>query len=402
MGQAGTWRNGELSAILIAQDLELAAEFCQAAGKARAFQIVAELKKYPTEQTLEIRLRQLRPDVVLVDVASDFDQAAKLLRFLSSVQPAVHVIGLHHSGDPDIILQTLQLGASEFFHEPFDPAVQRDAAAGILRLRGADSSEEAAAGKILGFSSAKPGSGASMLACQTAVALGHLTGGRILLADLDLAGGTVGFYLKVKHVHSMLDVMERCEYLDPAVWATLTTDRCGLDVLPAPSVPHDSPREADRLRAVLEQARRLYDWVILDLPSIFHQLSLLVLAETDSAFLVSTPELPSLHLARKAVALLGQLGIDGDRLKVLVNRLGKGDGMGMSDLEQIFNRRVFSCFPNDYSSLHKVVTLGEPLPADCGLGKAIGEFAGLLAGPVKNERRRAGFLMGRDPALAET
>ncbi len=402
MGQAGTWRNGELSAVLIAPDRELASEFCHAAGEARAFQILADLKRYPTEQTLEIRLRQLRPDVVLVDVASDFDQASGLLRFLSSFQPAVHVIGLHHSGDPDIILQTLQLGASEFFHAPFEPAVQRDAAAGILRLRRTDSTEAAAAGKILGFASAKPGSGASVLACQTALALGDVAGQRVLLADLDLAGGTVGFYLKVKHVHSMLDAMERYEYLDPAVWATLTTDRYGLDVLPAPAVPHDTPREADRLRAVLDQARRLYDWVILDLPSIFHQVSLLTLAETDSAFLVSTPELPSLHLARKAVALLGQLGIGGERLKVLVNRLGKGDGMGTSDLEQIFNRPVFSCFPDDYSSLHKVVTLGEPLPADCGLGKAVGEFTGRLLGPVKSERRRIGLRLDPNPALAET
>mgnify|MGYP003345584968 CR=1 FL=1 len=41
--------------------------------------IVAELKKYPSEQTLEIRLRQLRPDAVLIDLASNFETAAGLV-----------------------------------------------------------------------------------------------------------------------------------------------------------------------------------------------------------------------------------------------------------------------------------------------------------------------------------
>jgi Flp pilus assembly CpaE family ATPase len=153
---------------------------------------------------------------------------------------------------------------------------------------------------------------------------------------------------------------------------------------------------------VLDQSRHLYDWVLLDLPSIFHPVSLTALVECESAFLVSTAELPSLHLARKAVTLLAQLGIGKERLKVLVNQVGRGDGMSGSDLEKIFGCAVHSCFPNDYSSLHKVVALGEPLAPQSTLGRAVGEFAGRVAGLARSEKGRAGIVLSSDPAFAGT
>ena len=60
-----------LNALLIAPDRELAEQFLHVAAATRTFQIVADLKKYPPAQTLEIRLRQFQPEVVLVDVGTD-------------------------------------------------------------------------------------------------------------------------------------------------------------------------------------------------------------------------------------------------------------------------------------------------------------------------------------------
>jgi hypothetical protein len=76
--------------------------------------------------------------------------------------------------------------------------------------------------------------------------------------------------------------------------------------------------------------------------------------------------------------------------------------MSGSDLEKIFGCAVHSSFPSDYSSLHKVVTLGEALAPDSNLGKAVGEFAGRLAGLARSEKRRAGIVFNSDPAFAGT
>jgi pilus assembly protein CpaE len=402
MNLLGKRRSSELAAVLIAPGRDLADQFSLTLAESRSFQILADLKKYPAPQALEIRLRQLKPEVVLLDLSTNVEAAGELIRFMTSFRPAVHVIGLHRSNDPEVALHALRLGASEFLFAPFDPAVQREAVAGIQRLRKPESGTDTEPSRLVAFSSAKPGSGASTLACQTALVLRQVTGQRVLLVDVDLTGGTVAFYLRLKHSHSLLNVLETSEHLEAAHWASLTADCRGVDVLPAPGVPRDAVVDPDRFRQFLEQMRRIYDWVILDLPAIFNRVSLLALAECDCTFLVSTPELPSLHLARKAVNLLAQLGIGKDRLKVLVNRVSKGGGMSGADLEKIFNCPVQRCFPNDYVSLHRVVAMGEPLNGCSSLGKAIEDFAGRLAGTARSEKRGARLLLDASPAFAGT
>ena len=62
---------------MIAPDRELARQFEESAMATRGFQILADLKSYPSQQTLDIRLRQLQPEVVLLDLATDLEQAAR-------------------------------------------------------------------------------------------------------------------------------------------------------------------------------------------------------------------------------------------------------------------------------------------------------------------------------------
>ncbi|MEO7145150.1 MAG: hypothetical protein ABI165_16760, partial [Bryobacteraceae bacterium] len=346
-------------------------------------------------QTLEIRVRQLNPDIVLLDLASSPDTAADLIRFVTSLKPPVHVVGLHRTKDSDAILKSLRAGASEFLYAPFDLAIQQEAITRLRRLVKPEVSAPAESGNVAVFSSAKPGSGASTLATQTAFALKRLTGKRILLADFDLMGGTIGFYLKVSHSYSLIDALQHAEHLDTALWSSLAVHCGGVDILPAPGAPYAEPVDGSRLSLVLNYAQRFYDWVIVDLPAIFYRMSLMTISESDRVFLVSTSELPSLHLARKAINLLGQLGFPKERFQIVVNRVNKRDGIGAADMEKLFNCPVHASLPNDYFSLHRVVTLGQPLTGDGDLEKAIENLAGRLSGSP-------GALRQIQPALSQT
>ena len=79
---------------------------------------------------------------------------------------------------------------------------------------------------------------------------------------------------------------------------------------------------------------------------------LLTISDADDSFLVSTPELPSLHLTRKAVAYLGGIGFPPDRYRVVVNRVNKQEGIASEDMAKIFGAPVYATFPNDYMALH--------------------------------------------------
>jgi Flp pilus assembly CpaE family ATPase len=130
--------------------------------------------------------------------------------------------------------------------------------------------------------------------------------------------------------------------------------------------------------------------------------SLLSVSESDRAFLVSTSELASLHLARKAVKLLSHLGFDSKRYQILVNRVDKRDGLNGSDLGKLFACEVDTSLPNDYFSLHRVVTLGEPLDSETELGKAIDGLASKLFGTVSSEPRKNGGSFVPRPAFSHS
>ena len=122
-------------------------------------------------------------------------------------------------------------------------------------------------------------------------------------------------------------------------------------------------------------------------------------AECERAFLVSTADLPSLHLARKALTMLNHLGFPQDRFHVLLNRLDRREEIGIGDMEKLFGCSVHASLPNDYFALHRVVTLGQPLGAENDLGRAIESVALRLCG-VTGKQASSGV---RDlkPALSQ-
>jgi pilus assembly protein CpaE len=163
----------------------------------------------------------------------------------------------------------------------------------------------------------------------------------------------------------------------------------GVDILPAPETPYAGPIDAARLHAVMEYARMNYEWVVIDLPVVFQRLSLMTISESDRAYLVSTPELPSLHLARKAVNLLDHLGFPKERFQIVMNRIDRRDEIAGSDIERLFNCAIDARIPNDYFSLHRAVTLGQPVDGHSELGKAVEHLANRLSGGGGQDRKRA-------------
>ena len=386
-----TGKGAVLTALSIVPNRELASQFSLAVEHTRAFQIVAELKQYPSPQTLEMRLRQTKPDVILLDLATDLDVACELIRSVLALNHPTHVVGLHVRNDSDAILRSLRMGATEFLYAPFDAQIQTEAITRLRRLLQPGPAEDIQPGSLVVFTSVKPGSGASTLAAQTAFALRRTTSQRVLLADFDLMGGIIGFYLKLTNTKSLVDALQFADYPSDTPWPPLVATSDGVDILPAPETPYTGPIDAARLHAVLEHARMNYDWIVIDLPVVFQRLSLMTISESDHAFLVSTSELPSLHLARKAVNLLDQLGFPKERFQIMVNRINRRDEIGGSDIEKLFNCSVNSRIPNDYFSLHRAVTLGQPVDGHCELGKAIEGLAGRLSGITAQDKKRTGL-----------
>lgn len=383
----------DLQCLFVCPDRALADAFLQTVPALRAFQILGDLKSYPTDQALEMRLRQLEPDVVLLDLASDPARAGQITETVLRARPGTQVVGLHPRNDGEALVASLRRGASEFLAAPFATDMQIEAIGRIRRLLRPKPALEREAGQVICFSAVKPGAGTTMLALESALAIARQTSTRVLLIDADLAGGTL----------ASATGLSRDDATDlPAVlsgeagsnWPRRTLRMGPIELLPSSS--NEATIESgdlSRLAEVFESARQAFDWVIVDLPSIYERISLVAAASADSLFLVSTGELPSLHLGRRAVGLLQSLGFAKNAIRVLANRMSKRDGLGPTELEKIFSTRVEVLLPQDYQGLHQKAADGggiaQPIGPATELGKAISIFSARLVASVVDKKKTA-------------
>ena len=379
----------ELTAVFVCPNRELAHAFETAISDTRALTIVAEVKEYPSPQKLEARLRQARPDVVLLDLSADVETAVELIGAILALRPKIHVVGLHMSNDAGIIIRSLRAGATEFLCAPFDLESLTTVITRILRLRDADDQPPAPElGKLYAFAGAKAGQGTTTIAYNTAFIASELGKRRVLLIDLDLAGGTISFALRINHPYNVLDAIRHAEKIDKALWSALVSKRDGVDILLAPERPEPVSIESHKVAAVLEYARANYDIIIADLAAVYDRVAQATLADADEVFLVANPDLPSLHLTRKCLVYLEQLGMTRDHYSLLVSRMQRRQELTSQDIEKVFNAPISFVFPEDRTSTHRALTVGKPIPPNVDLGRVLRNFVAANFGEVGEEKKK--------------
>ena len=381
-------QGAELTALLICPNRPLAQQFTSTLADNKTFNILADVKTYPTPQALDMRVRQLRPDLILLDLSSNLETALGLMPYITSFRPSVHIIGLHLASDAEVIMRSLRAGATEFLCAPFDIPTQNTVLARVLRLRENEERTQPTRGKLIAFVGAKAGYGATTLAYNTAYALRKEGRSKVLLADFDLLGGTISFALRLNHGYSLLDGIRHSDQLDNSLWSSLIGNVGGLDVMPAPEKPETMSFEGHQIHEILEYARVIYEAVVVDLPSAYERISMATLGDADQILIVCTPELPSLHMTRKCIVFLDQMGFSRDRFRVIVNRISRKDDLSCQDMEKVFNFPVHFTFPDDYSTLHRALTAGKPVPSGCELGKQIRRFSEGLVGAAQAEEKK--------------
>ena len=384
------YRNrAELTTVLVCPNRELAHAFESAIPDKRALTIVADVKEYPSGQKFDAHLRQARPDVVLLDLSADVETAVELIGVVAALRPKIHVVGLHMSNDAAIIIRSLRAGATEFLCAPFDLESLTTVITRIMRLR--DSEENAAAperGKLYAFTGAKAGQGATTIAYNAAFIASELGKRRVLLVDFDLAGGTISFVLRINHPYNVLDAIRHSEKIDKALWSSLVSQRDNVDVLLAPERPEPVSIESHRVADVLEYARANYEVIIADLPAVYDRVAQAALANADRVFLVSNPDLPSLHLTRKCLLHLEQIGLSRDQYSLLVTRMQRRPELTSQDIEKVFGAPLSFVFPEDRNATHRALTAGKPIPPNVELGRALRNFAAANFGEVKKEKKK--------------
>jgi pilus assembly protein CpaE len=349
---------------------------------------IPDVHPYPEPAELVRMAGEFSGALFFLDAISDQRTALSLIPGFVQHCPGSQVIVLLSSGDPDLLLRCLRLGAAEFLIQPFTPDQLQAALAKLARLLPKERQPAQSVGKVYLVAPAKGACGASTLAVNIAFQWSRLGANRILLADMDPRTGTISFLLKIHSSYSFVDVLAHADKLDADLWKAMVTHRHGVDVLIAPEMLLEAASDLDQASPVIEYARQNYDVVVLDAASVYGPWNLSQARLADELLLVTTNELPALHAAQRALTYLEANRIGRWKTRVIVNRYQKDIGLAQEVISTALQTDIFHVIPSDYDAVQKALLEGKPAPPSSALGKKLAALGDRLAGKEEASPKR--------------
>ncbi|MCS7025179.1 MAG: AAA family ATPase [Bryobacteraceae bacterium] len=370
--QSGNWK-----ALIISPNPALLAEFSPLLAQFLPSTPLFEMNTYPERRGLVELSGPQGPNLCFLDLLSDTERALALIGELLGIQPGLKIVVLLSTKDPDTILRAMRQGAAEFLVHPFDPEQLETALARLVSLQASELGAPSR-GRVFCVFPAKGACGASTVAANLAHCFKRLGGKKVLLADLDPLTGTVSFLMKLKSSYSFLDALSRSTSLDADVWRGIVTQSGGMDILLSPDTVHDQLHELRDGSLVVEFARTLYDFVIVDAGSVFGEWNLSLARASDDILLVTTNELPALQAAQRSLSYLASNHVNRSRVKLIVNRYSKEYGLSREVIETAMQCDVDHLLPGDYETVQQALLAGKAVAPGSMFGKSVAYLASQL------------------------
>jgi len=310
---------------------------------------------YPTQRFIEAR-----PDIIFVDM-QDQRAGLKAIFVLHTALPETWLFAYGASNDPQLIIETMQAGAREFFPKPIASRSVAMAFSRYIDERDRLRAGSKTRGKIYCITSAKGGAGATSVAVNLAMTLAGAADTHVAILDLNSPVGDAASYLNVKPQFSITDALSSAPRLDAVLLETFMTKSGSVSLLPGPKQFKATSASPPALAKLLRVVTGAYTHTFIDLPSSIDQDILQVVIDNSEAVLVvMTPELPAIWRTHRLMALLASSGCS-DRLRLILNRANSRDEITDREITRALNHPIYFRLPNNYNTAIQAINKGKPI-----------------------------------------
>jgi pilus assembly protein CpaE len=373
------------------------------AWTAPAIEIAAPFSAFGENELRAVR--QLHPELIILDLADDPDLGIKLAHFLAESSPGQKFVAVGPHLQPDLLLSAMRAGVVDYLPRPVTPEAFQTAIERVRQLMGGGAKDAAKQpGQLHAFYSAKGGAGTTTVATNFAVVLHRLTGKRTLIVDLDLELGEIALLLGVQPRFNFVDMVQNFHRMDAELLASyIERHESGVHLLSAPYQPEKAEVvTGDEIRKILGFLRKHYDYVVVDTAKSFSPATLAAFEQADMAFLVTNVDLASLRNIQRGLPLIRRMmGRSGDHIRLIVNRYHSENDISLKDVEHTLGLKVYRTLSNDFEGVSRSINTGKPivLNGDSKYGadiQALGrEVTGLKAKKHRGGGRLSGLSLGK-------
>jgi pilus assembly protein CpaE len=260
--------------------------------------------------------------------------------------------------DPNLLMDAMHLGVREFIPLPIGEQKFASAIERVANIHGMGKRA-----RVIHVISTQGGCGSTTVACNVAASLAQSH--KAALIDLDLIRGGVASYFDTRPRYTIADVMESAEKLDKQLLDNALTihKKSNLAILARPELPEDTQRvTGPGIQRLLSILGRMFDYCVIDSMMSIDPLYAAAIAGSDVNLIVMQLNVPSAKNAERFVGALRRMGIESNKIRIVVNRfVKKGWDIEPAEVERALGLKISWMVPNDFKNAIAAINYGEPV-----------------------------------------
>jgi len=354
------------------------------------------------------RIENLSPEMIIISFSSGDNDVLSLTERITFYRPRSHVILLTEHLDVDLLQSVLSAGAHNVIEFPksskefceYIKTVHNNETARIESLGGNQNLSWTS--KVITVFGAKGGLGKTTLAINLAVELAK-SRKKVALVDLDLQFGDVSVFLDIDPVDTILELAQEISAPNiDLLRSYMNVHSSGLHVLCAPKSPEYAELiSPEKVQSILSQLRSYYDYVIIDTPPSFNDVTITALEASSTILFVTGLDISILKNSKLSLSILKSLQ-QIDKVKIIVNRAVNIGAITLDDVQKLIDCPIWAKIPSDYKVAVTALNLGRPFVTGAPkteLSQAVSSVASLLLEGMENidslsskQRKKLGLL----------
>jgi pilus assembly protein CpaE len=343
--------------------------------------------------------------MVLIGPSYGTDEAIEQIRSLHNQDPSLVLMLVAEEVTADLLRKGMRAGVSDVLEAPLDEAKIEAAieqfAHDVLNRHSASKpaspppDEAGGEGRIITVTSAKGGSGKTVMATNIALVLNRFPDKKVCLVDADLQFGDVCLVLQLEPRFTMVNAAHELHQLDAELLESLLTEHpSGLKVLAAPLEPAfaDDITTAG-LMQMLDVLKESFDYIVVDTAAMLDELILSLIEKSDDILMVVDMDLPSVKNAKLALETMRLLKFSTANVKLVLNRSNSKAKLDNKEIEGALKMEIMASVPSD-AVVAASVNEGRPVvetDPKSKVAKGYESVAELIAGKVPEAPGKSGM-----------
>jgi pilus assembly protein CpaE len=300
-------------------------------------------------------IQRSQPDVVIVSFSQGTEAPLAIAQALAREVPDAVLVALAESGAAEIILSAMRVGYKEFVVLPADAARLRQ----VVKEAAYAPADDEDSGMVISFVGAKGGIGCTLITAHVAAELAALH--RVVAMDLDMSMGDLASVLDLNPSDDISTLLPRAHRLDERMLTSATVVHPSkVHVIAQPGEPNANLEyTGDDVYALISAAAKAYQYVLIDCGAGIDEATSMAINVSDLVVLISEPNVIAVRDAFRRVRNLLALGVERDRIRLILNRYYKTAYVAIPDIEQNLGLKVVATVADDVRVVGQAINEGK-------------------------------------------